>query len=192
MGLAKEWKPQGQYGQRAVAITLEGTLKSAFAGNEASGISAPAQSKDKSRVLVISAAQFLANPFARAGNPPPMPPQMAMMGSMGGDEQMMMISQPYAQQYLTETILALKNSLDWMGGDSDLHRGQRQATRRHEPYLCRHSKAKGRSGRPRGREAAGRGIRRRADACAAKGSVDHDVLPGGTVCIARDSSLAMA
>jgi hypothetical protein len=32
----------------------------------------------------------------------------------------MMISQPYAQQYLTETILAFKNTLDWMGGDSDL------------------------------------------------------------------------
>jgi hypothetical protein len=120
MGLTKEWKPQGQYGQRAVAITVEGVLKSAFAGSDGNGVTAPAQSKDKSRVLVISAAQFLANPFARAGNPPPMPPQMAMMGAMGGDEQLMMISQPYAQQYLTESILALKNTLDWMGGDSDL------------------------------------------------------------------------
>jgi hypothetical protein len=120
MGLTKDWKPQGQYGQRAVAITVEGTLKSAFPGAEGSGITAPAQSKERSRVLVISASEFLANPFARAGNPPAMPPQMAMMGPMGGDEQMMMISQPYAQQYLTETILALKNTLDWMGGDSDL------------------------------------------------------------------------
>ena len=120
MGLTKEWKPQGQYGQRAIAVKVEGILKSAFAGNEGGGITVPAQSKDKSRVLVISAAQFLANPFARAGNPPAMPPQMAMMGAMGGDEQLMMISQPYAQQYLTESILALKNTLDWMGGDSDL------------------------------------------------------------------------
>ncbi len=39
---------------------------------------------------------------------------------MGGDEELLMISQPYAQQYLTETILAFKNTLDWMGGDSDL------------------------------------------------------------------------
>ena len=31
-----------------------------------------------------------------------------------------MLSQPYAQKYLTETILAFKNTLDWMGGDSDL------------------------------------------------------------------------
>jgi hypothetical protein len=45
---------------------------------------------------------------------------MQMMGQMGGDEVLQMISQPYAQQYLTETILAFKNTLDWMGGDSDL------------------------------------------------------------------------
>jgi hypothetical protein len=43
-----------------------------------------------------------------------------MMGNVGGDEELQMISQPYAQQYLTETILAFKNTLDWMGGDSDL------------------------------------------------------------------------
>jgi hypothetical protein len=71
-------------------------------------------------VLVISASQFLANPFARAGNAPPMPPQMAMMGGMGGDEDLQMLSQPYAQKYLTNTILALKNTLDWMAGDSTL------------------------------------------------------------------------
>src|SRR6185437_1753638 len=78
------------------------------------------ESKDKSRLLVVSSSEFLANPYARAGNPPPMPPQMMMMGPMGGDEELQMISQPYAQQYLTETILAFKNTLDWMGGDSDL------------------------------------------------------------------------
>ena len=31
-----------------------------------------------------------------------------------------MLSQPYAQKYLTATILTLKNTLDWMSGDSDL------------------------------------------------------------------------
>jgi hypothetical protein len=71
-------------------------------------------------VLVISASQFLANPFARAGNSPPMPPQMQMMGPMGGDEELLMLSQPYAQQYLTGSILAFKNTLDWMSGDADL------------------------------------------------------------------------
>jgi ABC-type uncharacterized transport system involved in gliding motility auxiliary subunit len=115
-----ELKPSGEYGQRAIAVVVEGKLKSAFAGKTGDGIDAPAESKDKSRVLVISASQFLANPYARAGNPPPMPPQMMMMGPMGGDEDLMMISQPYAQQYLTETILSFKNTLDWMSGDSDL------------------------------------------------------------------------
>jgi len=112
-------KPKGEYGQRAMAITLEGKLKSAFTGDN-QGVEAPAESKDKSRILVVSAAQFLANPFARAGNPPPMPPQMMMMGGMGGDEDLLMLSMPYAQKYLTATILAFKNTLDWMGGDSDL------------------------------------------------------------------------
>lgn len=112
-------KPKGDFGQRGMAIVLEGKLKSAFTGDN-QGIEAAAESKDKSRILVVSAAQFLANPFARAGNAPPMPPQMAMMGGMGGDEDLLMLSMPYAQKYLTATILAFKNTLDWMGGDSDL------------------------------------------------------------------------
>ena len=120
MKISSDWKPKGEYGQRAMAIVVEGKLKSAFGGQEALGISAPAESKDPSRLLVISSSQFLANPFARAGNPPPMPPQMQMMGGMGGDEDLQMLAQPYAQKYLTATILALKNTLDWMGGDSDL------------------------------------------------------------------------
>src|SRR5262249_13964143 len=99
---------------------LEGKIKSAFGGGEGQGVTAPAESKDKSRLLIISASQFLANPFARAGNAPPMPPQMMMMGGMGGDEDLQMLSMPYAQKYLTSTILAFKNVLDWMGGDSDL------------------------------------------------------------------------
>ncbi|AUX21764.1 hypothetical protein SOCEGT47_022510 [Sorangium cellulosum] len=120
MKFSTEWKPKGEFAQRAIAVTLEGKIKSAFGGQEALGISAPAESADKSRILVISASQFLANPFARAGNPPPMPPQMMMMGGMGGDEDLQMLSQPYAQKYLTNTILALKNTLDWMAGDSTL------------------------------------------------------------------------
>ncbi|MDI1443975.1 Gldg family protein [Polyangium sp. 6x1] len=112
-------KPKGEYGQRAMAVTLEGKIKSAF-GGAGEGIETPAESKDKSRLLVISASQFLANPYARSGNAPPMPPQMMMMGGMGGDEDLQMLSMPYAQNYLTATILAFKNVLDWMSGDSDL------------------------------------------------------------------------
>ena len=131
-------KPTGEYGQHAIAIALEpaccdgsnscsesdpckaGIIQSAFAGKPDETIKAPAESAGKSRILVISASEFLANPYARAGNAAPMPPQMQMMGAMPGDEELLMISQPYAQQYLTETILAFKNTLDWMGGDSDL------------------------------------------------------------------------
>jgi hypothetical protein len=72
-------------------------------------------------VLCISAPQFLANPFARAGNPPPMPPQMQMMGAnFGGDQTLQAIAVPYARQFLTATILAFKNLLDWMANDQDL------------------------------------------------------------------------
>jgi hypothetical protein len=121
MKIRADWAPKGERGQRAMAIELEGKLKSAYGGQEALGISTPAESKDKSRVLVVASSQFLANPFARAGNGPPMPPQMAMMGgNMGGDEMLLGLSQPYAQKYLTSTILGFKNILDWMGGDSDL------------------------------------------------------------------------
>jgi hypothetical protein len=116
----REFKPAGEFGQHAIAISLEGKIKSAFAGKEDAAIATSGASKDKSRLLVIASSEFLANPWARAGNAPPMPPQMMMMGQMGGDEELLMISQPYAQQYLTETILAFKNTLDWMSGDSDL------------------------------------------------------------------------
>lgn len=119
--IGADLKPMGENAQRNIAVTLEGKLKSAFGGKEGDGITTTAESKDdKSRILVVSSSQFLANPLARAGNAPPMPPQMQMMGPMGGDEDLMMLSQPYAQQYLTWTILSFKNTLDWMGNDSDL------------------------------------------------------------------------
>lgn len=113
-------RQQGEFGSRAVAITVEGKLASAFGGEGGEGIDIPKESAAPSRVLVISAPQFLANPFARAGNPPPMPPQMMMMGQMGGDPNLQRIAVPYAQKYLTGTILAFKNMLDWMSGDADL------------------------------------------------------------------------
>ncbi|WP_438019633.1 GldG family protein [Sorangium sp. So ce315] len=120
MKFSADWKPTGEYAQRAIAVTIEGKLKSAFGGQEGLGISAPAESADRGRILVVSSSQFLVNPFARSGNPPPMPPQMQMMGGMGGDEDLQMLSQSYAQKYLTATILAFKNTLDWMAGDSTL------------------------------------------------------------------------
>jgi hypothetical protein len=39
---------------------------------------------------------------------------------IGGDPNLRMIAQPYAQKYLTNTIIAFKNTLDWATGDSDM------------------------------------------------------------------------
>jgi hypothetical protein len=108
MKLTNELKPSGDFAQRAMAIVVEGNIRSAFTpGKHARG-----------RLLVVSASQFLANPFARAGNPPP--PDLRHMAARGGDEDLMMLAQPYAQKYLTSTILAFKNTLDWMSLDDDM------------------------------------------------------------------------
>ena len=71
-------------------------------------------------MLVLASSLFLTNPFAYAGNGQEMSGQFQMMGSVGGDAQLQAVAQPYAQRYLTNTILCLKNTLDWMTGDSDL------------------------------------------------------------------------
>jgi ABC-type uncharacterized transport system involved in gliding motility auxiliary subunit len=116
--LSPAWRAKPPLDQRAIAIAVEGTLKSAMGSGD--GVEVPAASKDKSRVLVIASAGFLTNPFARSGQGTELGGQFAMMGPVGGDEQLQMISQPYAQKYLTGTILSFKNTLDWMSGDSDL------------------------------------------------------------------------
>lgn len=120
MSLRESWEPRPPFDQHVIAATAEGILKSAYAGKKGMGVEAPDRAKGSSRVLVIASSQFITNPFARAGNPPPMPPQMAQFGAMGGDQDLQMVAQPYAQTYLTPTILALKNILDWMSGDADL------------------------------------------------------------------------
>lgn len=113
-------KRKGEFGQRVMGVTVEGKLKSAFGGGDNQGVTAAAQAPVDSRVLVVSSSEFLANPLARAGNAPPMPPQMMMMGGMGGDEDLQQLSGVYAQAYLTNTILVFKNSLDWASNDSTL------------------------------------------------------------------------
>jgi ABC-type uncharacterized transport system involved in gliding motility auxiliary subunit len=112
------WRPKPPLSGRPIAVSLEGTLKAALGSGD--GVEVPATSKDKSRVLVVSSAGFLTNPFARSGAGTELGGQFAMMGPVGGDEQLQMLAGPYAQKYLTATILAFKNTLDWMSGDSDL------------------------------------------------------------------------
>ena len=120
MKLKEEWKPKPPLEQRILAAVVEGKLKSAFAGEKADDISVPERSPQPSRVLIVSSSQFVTNPFAYAGNGPELGGQFAMFGAVGGDPQLQMIAGPYAQRYLTNTILSVKNTLDWMSGDADL------------------------------------------------------------------------
>lgn len=114
-------KLKGQQQQQfAIAADAEGTLKSAFPEGDKEGVEAPAQSTKPARVFVLASSEFLANPFARAGNGPDMGQYGQMMPSLGGDEQLLMIAGPYAQQFITGSILVFKNTLDWLSGDLDL------------------------------------------------------------------------
>lgn len=120
MKLKAEWAPKPPFAQHIIAAVAEGKLKSAFAGSKADGITTNEIAPKESRVLVIASSQFLTNPFAYAGNGPDLGGQFAMMGAIGGDPQLQMFAGPYAQRYLTNTIISVKNTLDWMSGDADL------------------------------------------------------------------------
>jgi ABC-type uncharacterized transport system involved in gliding motility auxiliary subunit len=114
----EHWDPKPPQEQRIIAATVVGKLKSAFAGSP-SDIKPADRAPSESRVLVVSSSEFLTNPFAYAGNGPELGGQFQMFGAVGGDQQLLMLSQPYTK-FLTSTILSLKNTLDWMAGDSDL------------------------------------------------------------------------
>lgn len=116
----RQWRPKGEFNQYPIAVTLEGKLKSAFAGQDKLGVEIPDSSANAARVLVISSSQFFANPFARAGNGPDMGQMGMMMPGAGGDEQLQQIGQAYAQQIVTNIILITKNLFDWVTGDVDL------------------------------------------------------------------------
>jgi ABC-type uncharacterized transport system involved in gliding motility auxiliary subunit len=119
----QKWGPKLkglQQEQFAIAAAVEGTLKSAFPEGDKQGVDAPAESAHPARVFILASSQFLANPLARAGNGPDMGQYGAMMPSLGGDEQLLMLAGPYAQQFVTGTILVFKNTLDWLIGDTDL------------------------------------------------------------------------
>ncbi|MGA7120646.1 MAG: Gldg family protein [Polyangiaceae bacterium] len=119
----QKWAPKLkglQQQQFAIGAVVEGTLKSAFPEGDKQGVNAPAQSAQPSRVFVLASSQFLSNPLARAGNGPDMGQYGAMMPGLGGDEQLLMMAGPYAQQFITGTILVFKNTLDWVIGDTDL------------------------------------------------------------------------
>jgi ABC-type uncharacterized transport system involved in gliding motility auxiliary subunit len=119
----QKWGPKlkGQTQEQFVlAASAEGTLKTAFTEGDKQGVEAPAESAKPARVFVLSSSEFMANPFARAGNGPDMGQYGSMMPNLGGDEQLLMIAGPYAQQFITGSILVFKNTLDWLSGDTDL------------------------------------------------------------------------
>ncbi len=118
MKLRAEWQPKPPYEQRVIAAVAEGKLKASMGTGD--DVTVPAESAADSRVLVVASSQFVTNPFAYSGNGPDLGGQFAMMGAVGGDQQLQMIAQPYAQRYLTNTILSVKNTLDWISGDADL------------------------------------------------------------------------
>jgi ABC-type uncharacterized transport system involved in gliding motility auxiliary subunit len=109
-----------QQQQFGIAANVDGTLKSAFTEGDKQGVEAPDKSVKPARVFVVASSQFLANPLARAGNGPDMGQYGQMMPSLGGDEQLLMLAGPYAQQFITSSILVFKNTLDWLSGDTDL------------------------------------------------------------------------
>jgi hypothetical protein len=99
--------PESPPTSRVVAMSVDGMLRSAFARDMP-----PA----KGRLLVISSAQYLANPLARAGNAV----RAASDTPLGpAEEDLLKLSLPYAQQWLTQTILSFKGTLDWMTIDDD-------------------------------------------------------------------------
>ncbi len=117
----KGWEPKPPFEQHVIAAVAEGKLKSAFAGSEDNkGIDVPETAPEPSRVLLIASSQFITNPFAYSGNGPELGGQFAMFGNVGGDQTLIAIAGPYAQRYMTNTILGVKNTLDWMTGDQDL------------------------------------------------------------------------
>jgi len=122
---SSDWQETDPEEQKIIGVSAIGALKSAFAGKgDDMGIKANASTSKEhpARLLVISSSQFLANPFARAGNPPPLPPQLQMMaGQHTGDQELTMyMGQPYLQANFINLITAFKSTLDWMANDADL------------------------------------------------------------------------
>lgn len=119
------WQETDPQEQKTVGVTIVGPLKSAFAGKgDDLGVKANAETpKDNpSRLLILSSAQYLANPFARSGNPPALPPQLQMMaGQQPGDRELGMMGEIYlGNNFFITLVTSFKGILDWMANDSDL------------------------------------------------------------------------
>jgi hypothetical protein len=106
----KRWTPAGAEGAVVLAVAEDGTIRGAFD---------PARkSTGHARVLVVASSQFLTNPLARAGNAAG--PASPALPTAPGDEQLLQLAGPYAQQEITAMILVFKNTLDWLSFEDDL------------------------------------------------------------------------
>jgi hypothetical protein len=93
----------GNKQKRAIGMTVEGVHRSAFGNAPGTG---------RGRLLVIASPQFLANPFARAGNPE---------GDFDdGDRVLQELAWIYAREHMTGMFLAFKFMIDWLTADEDL------------------------------------------------------------------------
>lgn len=108
----RRWTHAASEGEQIVGAVVEGTLKSAFG---------PGKSQRPAHVAVLSSSQLFANPLARAGAPPKPAPAGLMVPHGGGDETLEQLAMPYAQQQITNTILAAKVMIvDWAAHDEDV------------------------------------------------------------------------
>lgn len=105
-----EWTATGPRASRAVAAVLEGPLRSALPDG-----ATIAESQSPGRVLVISSAQFLENPFVRADTPVP----TNALFAPPGDPELESLAKAYLSSHMTSTLLALNSTLGWMNADSD-------------------------------------------------------------------------
>jgi ABC-type uncharacterized transport system len=117
----QHWKPKAEPpAQYDIAATVEGTLASAFPSGDKMGVDAPPKSAQPARVFVLAASQYLANPFARAGEGQDMS-KYGMQQTIGGDKELQEMAQSYlSKTVLTAMILSFKDTLDWLTGENDL------------------------------------------------------------------------
>jgi hypothetical protein len=112
MKLRESWPQAAPSQQRILAAYAQGKLQSAFASKPLPGTSLPQRADRPSRLLVVSSSLFVTNPFGYAGN-------AAEAGSPAADPQLLLVAQQYTS-HLTNIIVSVKNTLDWMSGDDDL------------------------------------------------------------------------
>ncbi|MBI5532402.1 MAG: Gldg family protein [Deltaproteobacteria bacterium] len=113
---SQTWPAPASPQQVVLAAVASGRLSSAFPSGDKMGIDAPARSTKDTRVVLIASSQFLANPVQRAARAPSAAPAAF---PTGGDEALLMLSPSYAQNKLINTILAFKNTLDYLGFEDD-------------------------------------------------------------------------